>query len=821
MAGKSNNRNFPRNIPWNNRRSNLALAGIAALSVLAGSGVYFYLQPSNPDTAHAVQAAAPAASDNDPAGRTEKFWSARVTTLAGDGNAGADEGTMPLTAARFADPYGVAVDAAGAIYIADAGDNNRIRKLTPGGASSTLAGGKEGYADGPGAQAMFNTPSGIAIDAQGNLYVADTGNNAVRKVAPDGTVSTLAGGGAPGRADGKGKEARFNGPVGVAVDKDGVVYVADTYNDAIRRIASDGTVATIAGGGAPGDADGAALKAGFDTPCALVVDGDGALLIADTRNNAIRKLSRDGMVTTIVRAPDNDRQALLRRPMALARTHDGHLYIATGSQGRILQLTPEGELGALVDVDQRVQPGYGSDGTVQLYAPRGLAVARNGSVIASDAATFRVHRIRAAGPGMPAGAGMADAPAAGRTMPGAGTAAGPAAYAAAGGTPPANTGAMNTGAVNAGSVNPGPGAPGTINAGAPGPGAGAGAGGEAGPTPAATSVRSAPAKPMLWPVGPQNAPHEVVGLMGEVRGNFEGESRDHFHAGLDVQAGVGERVLAVAPVKVSDPLPNWGYGSLSEGISLGNISYIHMRVGRNAKNGALDQRFELLRNGKEKDKGKPDRVRVRRGARFAAGDELGTINGMAHVHLDYFRQGRALNPISLPFTGLRDTVLPKITSITLFDSRGKVIKAAKRQPLTIRREMGELSIVVDAFDQMDGNEARRRLGLYRLGYQLLREDGSPVKGYEQPLITQVYDQLPRNKEAVKYAYAPNSGITVYGSKATRFAYTLTNRMIHGEVTPGTWHVADLAPGNYTLRILAADYAGNQAVEGRDLRFSVE
>jgi hypothetical protein len=85
----------------------------------------------------------------------------------------------------------------------------------------------------------------------------------------------------------------------------------------------------------------------------------------------------------------------------------------------------------------------------------------------------------------------------------------------------------------------------------------------------------------------------------------------------------------------------------------------------------------------------------------------------------------------------------------------------------------------------------------------------------------VYDELPRNREAVKYAYAPNSGITVYGSKATRFAYTLTNRMIHGQVTPGTWNVADLVPGNYRLRVLAADYAGNQAIEGRDLPFTLE
>jgi sugar lactone lactonase YvrE len=801
------------------KRNHLALVGIGVAAAMAGAGVYFYLQARAPH---------PAGVQTAPEGKaalTPAFWTARVTTLAGDGVAGAAEGNMPLTVARFADPYGVAVDEAGNIYIADAGDNNRIRKLTPGGATSTLAGGKEGFADGPGAQAMFNTPSGVAIDGKGNLYVADTGNNAIRKVAPDGTVSTLAGSGVAGTADGKGREAQFNGPVGVAVGDDGVVYVADTYNDAIRRIAPDGTVTTIAGSGAPGDADGPALKAAFDTPCALVLDDSGGLLIADTRNNAIRKLSKDGMVSTVLRAPENDRQALLRRPMALARTHDGHLYIATGSQGRILQLTPQGALDGLTDIAQRVEPGYGSDGKVQLYAPRGMALARNGSLVVSDAATFRIQRLSPATPGdaplqpVHAGDGTASAPVAPGTpqqpvalaaLPIGAAQAGPdgaSAVAAIPGTP------ASASAQDAALARPQAPVPVPATATTPAPATAT----ATATAPVALRRRAAPVASMLWPVAPQNEPHEIVGLMGEVRGNFEGESRDHFHAGLDVQADVGKPVLAVAPVKVSDPLPNWGFGSLSEGIALGNISYIHMRVGRSPKNAALDERFQLLRNAK----GKPERVRVRRGARFAAGDTLGTINGMAHVHLDYFDQGKALNPLSLPFKGQVDTVRPRINSITLFDSRGQVIKAAKRKPLVVQRSAGELSIVVDAYDQMDGNEARRRLGLYTLGYQLLREDGSPVAGYEQPRITQIYDELPRNRDAVKYAYAPNSGITVYGSKATRFAYTLTNRMIHGQVTPGMWNVAELASGNYRLRVLAADYAGNQAVEGRDLSFTLE
>ena len=230
-------------------------------------------------------------------------------------------------------------------------------------------------------------------------------------------------------------------------------------------------------------------------------------------------------------------------------------------------------------------------------------------------------------------------------------------------------------------------------------------------------------------------------------------------------------------------------------------------------------------------------MRVRRGTRFATGDTLGTINGMAHVHLDYFPTGGVENPLTLPFVGLRDTVAPRIQGIVLLADGGKRLGAPKEKPpkrgrncrvedppprrVKVPRSVGEVEIVVDAWDQMDGNLARRRLGLYKLGYQLLREDGSPVAGYEQPRITQVYDRLPRNPDAVKVVYAASSGITVYGSQSTHFAYALNNTLVDGKVGPGSWDVSAIAPGNYTLRIYAADYAGNVAVEGRDLAIAIE
>jgi hypothetical protein len=319
-------------------------------------------------------------------------------------------------------------------------------------------------------------------------------------------------------------------------------------------------------------------------------------------------------------------------------------------------------------------------------------------------------------------------------------------------------------------------------------------------------------------VRPQQGWHEVVGIVGEVRGSYEGESRHHFHNGLDVQAAMGEPVVAVAAEKVSSPLPNWGYGGLGEGVAVGDFSYIHMRVGRNARDEPLDPaRFALLRD----DAGKVSRVRIRRGARFAVGDALGSVNRMYHVHLVHRPGGVERNALALPFPGLSDRVAPRIISIALVDRDGQPLAVKRGKRLAVPAGAGPLSIVVDAFDQGDGNAARRRLGLYKAGYQLLGAGGAPLPGFEQPRMNIEFNRLPPDDESVKLAYAEGSGITVYGSKATRFLYLVTNTVRDGVARQGSWNPAGLAPGDYTIRITAADYAGNEAAAGRDLPLTIE
>jgi streptogramin lyase len=174
----------------------------------------------------------------------QRNWPALVRTVAGNTNGTTEDGLV--TAAGFGEPFGVAVSQDGVIYVADGG-SHRIRRITLDGRIETVAGGTRGFADGRAAAASFDTPSGIARDSKGVLYVADTGNHAIRRITPDGFVSTLAGDGTPGATDSG--TPRFNGPIGIAVDASGRVIVADTYNDRIRAISSDGSsVATIAGG---------------------------------------------------------------------------------------------------------------------------------------------------------------------------------------------------------------------------------------------------------------------------------------------------------------------------------------------------------------------------------------------------------------------------------------------------------------------------------------------------------------------------------------------------------------------------------------------
>ncbi|TAE30507.1 MAG: T9SS C-terminal target domain-containing protein [Candidatus Kapaibacterium sp.] len=219
-----------------------------------------------------------------------------VTTFAGSGAFVSVDGTG--AGASFAAPHGIAADASGNLFVADY-VTHRIRVISPGGAVTTLAGGTAGWNDATGAAAQFNGPVGVAF-AGGIVYVSDLIGHRIRKITyPGGVVTTLAGSGGMGSADGTGLAAQFNNPRGIAVDAAGNVYVADQSNNRIRKITPAGVVTTLAGSGAAGFADGTGLAAQFNIPTGIAVDASGNLYVSDAGNTRIRFVTPAGVVTTL------------------------------------------------------------------------------------------------------------------------------------------------------------------------------------------------------------------------------------------------------------------------------------------------------------------------------------------------------------------------------------------------------------------------------------------------------------------------------------------------------------------------------------------
>ena len=213
-----------------------------------------------------------------------------VSTFAGSGVVGSADGAGIL--ASFRDPTGVAVDSNGNVYVAEPW-NCLIRKISPSGVVTTLAGvgSTSGHTDGNGPQALFSGPSGLAVDSSGTVYVADTWNNLIRKITPGGEVTTWAGS-VQGYADGTGANASFFGPSGLAVDSNGNVYVADAWNHLIRKITPSGVVTTLAGTARVGGyEDGIGTQASFSGPTGLAIDRSGNLYVADPGNHVIRKIT--------------------------------------------------------------------------------------------------------------------------------------------------------------------------------------------------------------------------------------------------------------------------------------------------------------------------------------------------------------------------------------------------------------------------------------------------------------------------------------------------------------------------------------------------
>ncbi len=334
-----------------------------------------------------------------------------IGTLAGNGNFGFSGDGGAATGASLFSPSGVAVDATGNLYIADTG-NQRLRKVGAGGIITSVAGnGVKSFSGdgGPAAAASLAGPTGVAVDVAGNLYIADSLNTRVRKVGGNGFISTVAGNGTQGFSGDGGAGAALNNPSAVAVDAAGNLYIGDTGNQRVRKVNPGGTISTVAGNGTfgfSGDA-GPATAAQLAGPSGVAADIAGNLYIADTSNQRIRKVSAGGTITTLagngVRGFSGDggqaSNASLNLPTGVAVDSAGNLYLTDSLNFRVRKVSPGG---MITTVAGNGQEGFSGDGgpatSASLAGLSGIAVDSLGNILLSDNKNHRVRRVLTSAP---------------------------------------------------------------------------------------------------------------------------------------------------------------------------------------------------------------------------------------------------------------------------------------------------------------------------------------------------------------------------------------------------------------------------------------
>ena len=328
-----------------------------------------------------------------------------ISSLPGDGG--------PAVEAKLAWPTGVTVDAAGNLFIADPEDQ-RIRRVDPSGAISTFAGtGEQGF-DGDGGTALlarFSSPTDVEADAAGNLYIADASNNRIRKVNPSGTISTVAGTGERGFGGdgGPAGQAKLAGPGGVAVDAAGNLFIADSSNHRIRKVDPSGIISTVAGTGERGFSVGygPAVQAMLSFPTGVAVDTAGNLYIADYENRRVRRVDPSGTITTFAGTGEADFftqeggqavQATLSLPHGVAVDSSGNVFIADSGNARIHRVDPSGIITTVAGTNVQGFTGDGGPATLaRVYVPSGVAVDAAGNIFIADTGNRRIRKVAPSG----------------------------------------------------------------------------------------------------------------------------------------------------------------------------------------------------------------------------------------------------------------------------------------------------------------------------------------------------------------------------------------------------------------------------------------
>lgn len=303
-----------------------------------------------------------------------------VSVLAGSGSSGSNDGAG--TSAAFSFAWAIAMDASGNFYVTD---NARIRKITPQGVVSTLD-------DNPNASGsmVFANAEGLVIDAAGNFYVSYSSNNCIRKISPDGKSGVIFAGshaGEAGDVDGSGTDARFSQPAGLAIDPSGNIYVADSNNDKIRKITPAGAVTTFAGTGISTLTDGPAAQAAFYEPNGVTLDQSGNMYVADGYNYGVRKITPDGTVSTVasggIEPGSSQNLPLFDVPTGIAVADDGTLYVSNIADALVKRILPTGAISTV-----------GSDiGYYGFYEPTGMVIDKTGTLYIVNTGTNQVLKV--------------------------------------------------------------------------------------------------------------------------------------------------------------------------------------------------------------------------------------------------------------------------------------------------------------------------------------------------------------------------------------------------------------------------------------------
>ncbi|HSU25765.1 MAG TPA: hypothetical protein VLI65_07280, partial [Pyrinomonadaceae bacterium] len=599
----------------------------------------------------------------------------------------------------------------------------------------------------------------------------------ILRVAADGSVSTFV--------------ENLDTPSATAFASNGDLIVADTGSHTIKRLARDGNIAVVAGvPNRSGFSDGEASSSLFDGPIGVAIGAGDKIYVADTYNDRIRVIE-NGSVRTLAgstRGFVDGADAKFDTPLGLAIWNDKVLVADSGNR-RIRVVEPDGNVWTLAgNGDSHLKDGpLASAGFVN---PTAIAVDGSQAIFVADG-----NAIRAIGrrnfPFVETisddGRGFSD----GRSFTSHFNRPSGLAFDPDGDLLIADSDnqvirmASDTGR------------------------------GMAISTEQKERLRYTPEEfrglqPARWPFDPPERTREIAGTLGEVRGVLKGGDDDSvwFHNGLDIAGGYGETARFVRSETVLEPEAIENLGTTRELIRMPTMGYIHIRLGRD-KDDHFYQESPFVAEI-DTSSGKPTHLRIPRGTHFNAGDPIGTLNSLNHVHLIAGRVGSEMNALdALTLPGISDSITPTIEQVRLLDPDGserETEAAGKRIMLT-----GKTRVVVRAYDRVDGNSERRRLGVYKLGYQLMK-DGHPLKDTNWSIS---FERMPPN-DAVRYAYAPGSrsGYT----PDTIFDYIVTDHVNGYDFGEGFIDPSQLESGQYQLRVFASDFFGNTAA--RDISFEV-